>query len=70
MQRDGPAVVNGNSGGEPNYEPNTMGGPVEDPSAAWHKEPLTGTTGRFKHSHPNTCYEQPRTLWNKVFSEG
>jgi len=36
-ERDGGATVNGNFGGTPNYEPNTMGGPKEDPSAAWHK---------------------------------
>jgi len=31
-QRDGPATVNGNFGSAPVYEPNTLGGPVEDPT--------------------------------------
>jgi catalase len=67
--RDGAATVNGNFGGAPNYEPNTQDGPVQDAKYAWHQAPISGTTGRFAYPHPNTCYEQPRTLWNKVFSE-
>ena len=67
--RDGAAVVNGNYGGSPNYEPNTLNGPVEDPSKAWSKETLSGQTGRYPHTHPNTCYEQPRMLYEKVFDE-
>ncbi|OYD07144.1 catalase [Paludifilum halophilum] len=31
MQRDGYMTVNGNGGGKPNYEPNSLDGPVEDP---------------------------------------
>ncbi len=26
-------------------------------------------TGRYAHQHPNTPFEQPRTLWNKVFTD-
>jgi catalase len=33
-QRDGFMTVNGNGGPSVNYEPNTLGGPVEDPSKA------------------------------------
>ena len=46
-----------------------MGGPKEDPKYAWKKEALQGEVGRYKHTHPNTYFEQPRTLWNKVFTE-
>ena len=67
--RDGAATVNGNFGGAPNYEPNTQGGPVQDPSAAWHKDTVSGQIGRHQYVHPNSHYEQPRTLWRKVFSE-
>lgn len=67
--RDGAAVVNGNHGSAPNYEPNTFGGPKEDARFAWHKYPVQGEVGRYKYQHPNTPYEQPRVLWNKVFSE-
>jgi catalase len=31
-QRDGPANVTGNQGNAPNYEPNSLGGPTEDPT--------------------------------------
>jgi len=67
--KDGAAVVNGNGGGAVNYEPNSLGGPVEDPKFAWHKYPASGEIGRHKLAHPNTNYEQPRTLWKKVFTE-
>jgi len=67
--RDGAAVVNGNYGGAPNYEPNTQNGPKEDPTKAWAKYPVSGQVGRFKPTHPNTYYEQPRALWEKVFTE-
>jgi catalase len=30
---------------------------------------LSGKTGRYAHDHPNDNYEQPRTLFRKVFSE-
>ena len=67
--RDGAMTVNGNGGGLPNYEPNSMGGPTEDKSFAWSKQTVSGDIGRYPHQHPNDNYEQPRTLFNKVFSE-
>ena len=67
--RDGAATVNGNHGSAPNYEPNTQGGPKEDSRYAWHKYQASGEIGRHKYTRPNTYYEQPRILWNKVFSE-
>jgi len=67
--RDGAAVVNGNYGGAPNYEPNSLNGPKEDPKFAWAKYPVSGEVGRYAYTHPNTYYEQPRTLWQKVFTE-
>lgn len=61
--------VDGNQGGAPNYEPNTLNGPVEDPSKKWSPTPVSGVTGRHVHNHPNDYYEQPRVLYRKVFSE-
>jgi catalase len=69
-QRDGAATVNGNFGSAVNYEPNVFDGPKEDPKQAWAPATVSGQTGRFKYPHPNTPYEQPRILWNKVFDEG
>jgi catalase len=69
MIRDGAATVNGNGGNAPNYEPNTLSGPVENPKYAWASQQLQGQTGRYNYNHPNTYYEQPRMLYRKVFSE-
>lgn len=68
-QRDGPMRVDGNQGGAVNYEPNSMNGPVEDPSKKWAPAQVSGVTGRHVHNHPNDYYEQPRILYRKVFSE-
>ena len=67
--RDGAAVVNGNFGGAVNHEPNSQGGPKEDPTTAWSKPTVTGQAGRYNYTHPNTYYEQPRALWRNVFTE-
>lgn len=68
-QRDGAASVRGNFGSAVNYEPNSFGGPVEDPKYAWHKFDVTGQVGRFQLDHPNDHFEQPRDLWANVFSD-
>jgi len=67
--RDGPMVVNGGKGGNPNYEPNSLNGPVEDKSYAIAGEHLNAKVGRYPHDHPNDNYEQVRALWNNVFSD-
>jgi catalase len=46
------------------YEPNSFGGPVEDPSV---KEPplrIDGNADRYNHRDGNDDYGQPRALWN------
>jgi catalase len=68
-QRDGNFSVTGNQQNNVNYEPNSLGGPVQDPSAKWHPQALSGQVGRYAYTHPNDNYEQPRALWRKVFSE-
>merc|ERR1712224_1088800 len=40
----------------------------EDPSKAWSKFAVTGQAGRYAYTHPNTPYEQPRILYNKVLN--
>ncbi len=67
--RDGAATVNGNHGSAANYEPNTEGGPKADIKYKWAQENLNGQTGRYTYPHPNTHFEQPRALWNNVFTE-
>jgi catalase len=62
-QRDGPMTVNHNFGSLANYEPNTLGGPVADPKAAWTTPAVTGTVGRHDIGTPDD-YIQPRALYN------
>ena len=68
-QRDGQMTVKGNYGGEVNYEPNSLNGPVEDKSYAWHGTSHSGVIGRYEHNHPNDNYEQPRELFRRVYDD-
>jgi catalase len=62
--------VTTNGGSSPNYEPNSLDGPVEDPSAKIVSYPLAGEAGRFKYQHPTgDDYEQPRVLFRKIFGD-
>ena len=68
-QRDGPMTVNSNNfSGAANYEPNTLGGPVADPKAAWSHPEVTGTVGRHSFGEPDD-FCQPRELYKKVMTE-
>jgi catalase len=51
------------------YEPNSFGGPVEQPAA---KEPplrISGDADRYNHRIGNDDYNQPRALFN-LFDDG
>ena len=56
-QRDGVSTVNGNRGSQHNYEPNSLGGPMEEKSYKWSQETLSGEYGRYPYLHPNDNYE-------------
>jgi catalase len=61
--RDGAMRFDGNSGGAVNYEPNSFGGPVEDPR---FKEPplaIDGDADRYNHREGNDDYTQPGNLF-------
>ncbi len=61
--RDGAMRFDGNDGGAVNYEPNSFGGPAEDPR---FKEPPLGITGdanRYNHREGNDEYTQPGNLF-------
>ena len=69
-QRDGFAVVNNNFGSCPNYEPcSTPGNVIPNPKFTPSECPVSGLMARYQYEHPNDNYEQPRGLWQKVFSE-
>jgi catalase len=62
-QRDGAMRFDGNGGKSPNYEPNSFGGPKEDPSV---KEPplkIHGDADRYDHREGNDDYSQARDLF-------
>ncbi|HUT48374.1 MAG TPA: catalase [Alphaproteobacteria bacterium] len=61
--RDGAMRFDGNAGGAVNYEPNTMGGPVEDPG--FREPPLTvsGDADRYDHREGNDDYAQAGDLF-------
>lgn len=69
-QRDGLPCINGNGGPAVNYEPNSHGGPVEDPSKAHKTYAVTGDVKRREHVNTGDIdFEQPRALWVKVMPE-
>jgi catalase len=61
--RDGSMRFDGNAGGAVNYEPNSFGGPVEEPR---FKEPplkITGDADRYDHRAGNDDYTQAGNLF-------
>ncbi|MEW6197239.1 MAG: catalase [Planctomycetota bacterium] len=61
--RDGAMRFDGNGGGSVNYEPNSRGGPVEDPR---FKEPplrISGDADRYDHRQGNDDYTQAGNLY-------
>ncbi|MGV8997564.1 MAG: catalase [Parvibaculaceae bacterium] len=61
--RDGTMRFDGNGGGSVNYEPNSFGGPQEDPSV---KEPplkISGEVDRYNHRTGNDDYTQTGNLF-------
>lgn len=61
--RDGAMRFDGNDGGSVNYEPNSFGGPQEDPSV--HEPPLRldGDADRYDHREGNDDYTQAGNLY-------
>ena len=68
--RDGHMNFDGNGGGSPVYEPNSFGGPVQDPSV---KEPplkISGAADRYDHWAGNAdYYTQPGDLYRLMSAE-
>ena len=67
--RDGVMRFDGNYGGAVNYEPNSFGGPVEDPR---FKEPLlkiSGDADRYDHRVGNDDYTQAGNLFRLMSAD-
>ncbi len=72
--RDGSMRFDGNFGDLPNYEPNSFGGPKENPQYRErpYKVPAENgqvTIARFDHRENNDDYTQAGNLW-RLFSDG
>ncbi len=61
--RDGQARFDGNFGGAVNYEPNSMGGPVDDQKFLEPPLKISGDADRYDHRLGNDDYTQPGNLF-------
>ncbi|WP_177183464.1 catalase [Lentibacillus persicus] len=66
-QRDGYMAVNGNGGGNPVYEPNSVDGPVEDPATKINPFEVEGVADSVAHDSDDH-YTQPGDLY-RLMSE-
>ncbi len=67
--RDGNLRSDGNFGGAVNYEPNSMGGPVEDSRSLEPPLKVSGDADRYDHRDGNDDYTQPGNLFRLMNSD-
>jgi catalase len=68
-QRDGYMRFEANGGSEPNYYPNSFGGPEPDIQAAEPPYEVSGKAARQPYTHPNDDFVQHGNLYRKVMAE-
>jgi len=68
-QRDGAMRFDGNGGGRPNYEPNSFGGPAQDPAKAEPPLRISGDAARYDHRAGNDDYAQAGALFRLIGAE-
>ncbi len=68
--QDGFMRTDGNNGAGPNYEPNSFGGPSEDPSVAPPPLEIEGDADRYEAKERIDNYKQPGDLYREVMDEG
>jgi len=61
--RDGAMRFDGNSGSSVNYEPNSFGGPTQDPAFRERPRAVSGTVDRHNHRLDADYYTQPGNLF-------
>jgi catalase len=61
--RDGAMRFDGNSGSAVNYEPNSFGGPTQDPAYRERPRTITGSVERHNHRLDADYYSQPGNLF-------
>ncbi len=62
-QRDGAMRFDGNGGGAPNYQPNSFGGPADDPAFAEPPLAVEGPAARYDHRAGNDDTTQAGNLF-------
>ena len=67
-QRDGPMNSKVHSAPDPNYWPNSMGGPAPCGMADEPAIPLSGEGKAQAYTHPNDDFLQPGEMWRRAFS--
>ena len=68
-QRDGAMRFDGNGGGRPNYEPNSFGGPAQDPAKAEPPLRISGDASRYDHRAGNDDFTQAGALFRLIGTE-
>ncbi|MDA8161640.1 MAG: catalase [Desulfobacteraceae bacterium] len=68
-QRDGFMRFDANGGGNPNYYPNSFGGPEPEPKAAEPPFEVSGMATRHRYTHPNDDFVQAGDLYRKVMTD-
>lgn len=61
--KDGTMRFDGNGGGAVNYEPNSLGGPTDDPRLNEPPLHISGDVDRYDHRQGNDDYSQPGNLY-------
>jgi catalase len=68
--RDGAMRFDDNGGAGPNYEPNSFGGPTQDPQYVEHPRTIASTAvGRYNHRDDSDFYTQPGNLFRLMKPE-
>ncbi|NIM04377.1 MAG: catalase [Armatimonadetes bacterium] len=68
-QRDGSMRLDNNGGGDPNYWPNSFGGPNPDPKAAPPPIDVSGMAARHAYELGDIDFEQAGALYSRVMSD-
>lgn len=68
-QRDGFMRFDNNSGGRPNFYPNSFGGPEPEASIAEPQFEVSGKAARQEYTHPNDDFVQAGDLYRKVMKD-
>jgi catalase len=67
--QNGSMRSDGNNAGGPNYEPNSFGGPVEDPDVKQPPLSISGDADRYAAAERIDNFKQPGDLFRDVMSE-